>query len=256
MGFYMKIDRIFVYGFEAALYGMRNPKESWEKSDTVFYESNPRCEDFPGIVCPEKPVLGPNDMKLARTLIRAGTDHRKFLRQIMVQWNISIPRYIWQELDTYKVATVRNSCSTMHKLGHRDLELSDFQDEDVKDCVLIDQNAMGLAYRNQSVYHDAEQDKDYRGVALLAHMKRRLPEGFLQMATYSFSYETAVSMYISRYKHRMEEWSGSGGICATLLMLPCLAFFIDCAMESKKKDSCSQQKLNNEKRYEWRQGEG
>jgi hypothetical protein len=220
----MKIDKVHVYGFEPALYGMRNPKESWDRSDsTLGTWEGFRDKD---ITCPERPYIGPKDMQLARRLITAGSDHRKFLRQIMVWWNISIPRYIWQELDTYKVATVRNSCSTMHKLRSRDLKPCDFQDEDVHPDVLQAQNIMGKAYREKSPCGYGL----ITGIDLLAHMKRRLPEGFLQMATYSFSYETALNMYRSRHNHRMSEWSGPDGICVWLQRLPYLADFISCTM--------------------------
>lgn len=222
----MKIDRVFVYGFDPALYGMRNPKESWEKSDTRFY-GHFQHQRWPDIQVAENPEIGPNDLDLACRLVKAGGDHRKFLRQILVWWNITIPRAVWQELDTYKVATVRNSCSTMHKLGHRDLELSDFQDEDVDPDTLQEQNAMGFCYRNKSVFLDHRTKKTFEGVKLLAHMKRRLPEGFLQMATYSFSYETALKMWLSRHDHRMPEWSGPGGIAEWLLRLPYLKNFIE-----------------------------
>jgi hypothetical protein len=210
---------------------MRNPMNSWDKSDTQFnqYWEEREQEMFAHLTCPERPLIGPKDMQRACKLIKAGTDHRKFLRQIMVWWDITIPRCVWQELDTYKVATVRNSCSTMHKLGSRDLEPSDFQDSDVNADVLGEQNAMGAAYREHRAYH-AANGQDYEGVALLAHMKRRLPEGFLQMATYSFSYETGLAMYRSRHNHRMPEWSGPGGICETLLRLPYFKEFVEAAM--------------------------
>ena len=214
----MKIDRIFVSGFEPALYGMRNPLESWDRADTTYGSGDCHHE----VTCHEAPYMGPNDLKLACKLIKAGSDHRKFMRQIMVWWNISIPRYVWQELDTYKVATVRNSCSTMHKLGHRDLTPEDFQDGDVDPLTLDLQNAMGDCYRNKLIYTVAhgEEEKEYKGNDLLVYMKRRLPEGFLQMATYSFSYETALNMYRARHNHRMPEWSGPEGICDYLLRLP------------------------------------
>jgi len=227
----MKIENVHVYGFESALRGMRNPMNSWNRSDTAFDWalltegpdfSATRRGDANSIACPEMPRIGPKDMKLACKLIKAGSDHRKFLRQIMVWWDITIPRYIWQELDTYKVATVRNSCSTMHKLGRRDLEPSDFQDGDVDEFALGEQNMMGLAYREKQPYITEImcEKKTFKGVDLLARMKRRLPEGFLQRATYSFSYETGLNMYRSRKDHRMKEWSGPGGICEWLMRLP------------------------------------
>ena len=224
----MKIENVTVYGFVPAFRGMRNPKESWDKSDSTFKVAD-YFYDYGNILCPESPNIGPLDLKLACDLVKAGGDHRKFLRQIQVWWDITIPRAVWQELDTYKVATVRNSCSTMHKLGSRDLEPGDFQDEDVDPDTLQEQNMMGFCHRNKSVFVDHRTKKTFEGVQLLAHMKRRLPEGFLQKATYSFSYETALKMYQSRHNHRMPEWSGPDGICAWLMKLPYLNRFIEAA---------------------------
>jgi len=143
----------------------------------------------------------------------------------MIWWDITIPRYLWQEFDTYKVATVRNSCSTMHKLGHRDLAADDFQDGDVDTPTLLKQNYMGWCYRESKLFID-EGVEYHKGADLLAHMKRRLPEGFLQKATYSFSYETALAMYSSRHNHRMKEWHE---ICDTLLRLPYFKEFVEAA---------------------------
>lgn len=207
----MLIEGIEVYGFKKAIVGMRNAYDSWAKSD-----SNP-----------EVPFLGPNDLKLAKKLIKAGGDHRKFLRQIIVQWDITIPRCIWQEVDTYKVGAVRNSCSTMHKLGSRDLEITDFQDGDINIITLGELNAMGYAYRNKLPFTDSTNGRVYEGVSLLHHLKLRLPEGFLQKATYTFNYEVAYRMYFARKNHRMPEWSGPGGICEHLTQLPYFKEFIE-----------------------------
>jgi hypothetical protein len=222
----MKIERIHVYGFETALRAMRNPKDSWDRSDSSFGGGRFSEEAHSGITCLENPLIGQKDLKLALRLIHDGSVHRKFLRQIQITWDITIPRYVWQELDTYKVATVRNSCSTMHKLGHRDLTEDDFQDGDICLLVLKEQNAMGLAYRNKAEYLDPLTGNLYKGNELLAHMKRRLPEGFLQMATYTFNYETALGMYQWRRNHRMSEWSGPDGICEWLMRLPYFKTFV------------------------------
>ena len=229
----MKIERVHVYGFEPALRAMRNPMDSWDRSDTVFgsVATAARQEGGfvtdPEIICREQPLIGPADMKLALKLIKGGSVHRKFMRQIMTWWNSTIPRYVWQEKDTYKVATVRNSCSTMHKLGHRDLDADDFEDGDVSRFVLTEQNRMGVCYREKLVYIDPEDDKHYEGNDLLIHMKRRLPEGFLQMATMTFNYETALNMYRWRHNHKMPEWSAPGGICDWLLRLPYFPAFLE-----------------------------
>jgi hypothetical protein len=235
----MDITNIHVFGFMPALHAMRNPMESWGKSDSKFYIDSPypNSEDVPwdpSMFVPEWPLIGPDDLALALKLIKAGPAHRKFMRQIIVWWDIKIPRDVWQELDTYKVATVRNSCSTMHKLGSRDLELSDFQDEDVDLDVLEEINEMGDCYRNKKPFFDSRarsstRGQTFEGVKLLHHLKGRLPEHFLQMATYTFSYETALNMYYDREKHRMPEWSGEDGICVHLRSLPYMDQFIAAA---------------------------
>jgi len=190
----MKIENTEVFGFKAAIHGMRNPMNSWDKSDSKFY----RDGTFD---------IGEEDNKLAIKLIKAGRDHRKFLRLIHIQCFITIPRYIWQELDTYKVATVRVSCSTMHKLGSIPLEKTDFQDSTVLLDTLVRLNQLGESYR---------KEKD---VNILREMKQILPEGFLQAADYDFNYETAFAIYNGRKTHRMSEWS-KDGICKWIESLP------------------------------------
>lgn len=191
----MTIENIEVFGFKAAMHGMRNPMNSWDKSDSIF---NNAYDDF---------TIGEEDNKLAIKLIKAGHDHRKFLRLIHIQFFISIPRYIWQELDTYKVATVRLSCSTMHKLGSVPLDENDFQDKFVLLDTLAELNRLGELYRI------------HKSVQILRQMKQILPEGFLQAADYDFNYETAIAMYHSRKEHRMSEWS-KDGICKVIETLP------------------------------------
>jgi hypothetical protein len=249
----MKIENVHVFGFEPALRAMRNPMESWDKNDSwVFDEDiaypgtytlatwkqvsgkrgkvvylNLPAEAKPQRVfnppCPELVMVGPNDAQLARKLIKAGPEHRKFLRQIMIWCDITIPRYIWQELDTYKVATVRNSCSTMHKLGSRDLEYNDFEDDVVGDAMLNTINGLGAEMRRLRVLKGSEPAKE-RVRTLHRHLKQLLPEGFLQKATYTMSYETALSMYHQRKNHRLPEWNvrSEGSICSWIKSLPCM----------------------------------
>lgn len=215
----MKIENVEVNGFRAALRGMRNSMESWAKSDSLFGEASTKWTIVNEVFCVERPIIGPNDMKLACSLIKAGSDHRKFLRQITVTWDITIPRMIWIELDTYKVATVRNSGSTMHKLGSRDLEPCDFEcyEEELDRHQLDLVNRLGAAYR-------ASKTPDN-----LHRLKLRLPESFLQRSTYTFSYETALNMWHGRHDHRMPEWSGPEGICVWLERLPYMPQFLDAA---------------------------
>lgn len=191
----MEIQETEVSGFKAAIKGLRNPMNSWDKSDSRFYTDGTFH-------------IGPKDNELAKKLIKAGTEHRKFLRLIHVSCFITIPRYIWQELDTYKVSTVRMSCSTMHKLGATDLTVDDFQDRIVLQTTLAKLNELGTLYR---------KDKE---ISTLRKMKQILPEGFLQSATYDMNYETILNMYHQRKNHRMSEWSGDDGICRWVERLP------------------------------------
>jgi len=212
----MKIEKTEVYGFKAALRGMRNPMNSWNKSDSTFefvrYVVDNDSFDLHSI---ENVKIGPKDLELCCKLIKAGSVHRKFLRQIMIVTDITIPRYIWQELDTYKVATVRNSCSTMHKLGGSQITPDDFQDGDVLPAVLDVLNNLSRRYA---------ETKDYE---LVRRMKKLLPEGFLQKATFSMNYETGLGMLRWRGDHRLPEWSGPEGICAWLRGLPYMAQFYE-----------------------------
>ena len=174
--------------------------------------------------CVELPIIGPNDLKLAKKLIKAGREHRKFLRQIQIWMDITIPRYVWTELDTYKVSTVRNSCSTMHKLGHRDLEYNDFEGSMIREDVLNFLNERAKEMRQARVIRDSA-----RANQLLRILKANLPESFLQKATYSMNYETALSMYWQRRSHRLVEWNEKyeGSICWTLKQLPYMKDFIE-----------------------------
>lgn len=205
----MKIEDVEVMGLRKAFKAMRNPMNSWNESDSKYItETN-------------KYILGEKDLALALKLVKAGKSHRKFLRQIHVSVDLTLPRYIWQELDTYKVSTVRNSCSTMHKLGSVDLTKEDFQDDFVLPETLMWLNNMGASYRNN------------KSIEILRSMKIILPEGFLQKATYDCNYETLITIYFDRHNHRMSEWSGEGGICQWILSLPYMKDFINVLKNNK-----------------------
>jgi hypothetical protein len=208
----MKIENTEVFGFCSALRAMRNPMDSWSKSDTGwqarFYW------EWPDIICTDAPKdIGPEDLKLAKKLIAAGSEHRKFLRLIQVWATWILPRYVWTEADTYKVGMTRMSCSTMHKLGHKDLTLEDFEGGYVLPETLETLNDFGKKYRETKAY-------DY-----VRLMKNILPEGFLQRADVNFNYETAVNMFYQRKYHRLPEWCLDPGekkvsICNWLYRLP------------------------------------
>lgn len=219
----MKIDTIRVYGFAPALHGMRNPMDSWDDADSIFYEEDGdilwETPGFGLIRTDEAPIIGEKDMALACKLIRRGSEHRKFLRQIMVWVRLTVPRFVWQEVDTYKVATTRNSCSTMNKLGSTDLDQHDFE-VPITPKALEDINVLGRALRNAK-----EGGCGVKGARV--QLKNDLPEGFLQAAMYTMSYETALTMLLQRENHRLPQWrlSDMGSICQFLMALPYMSQF-------------------------------
>lgn len=228
----VSIEHIEVYGFSAALRGMRNAMESWEKSDTAYNHRLghipvvPPHGPFSSILSPEHPDIGQNDLNLACKLIRSGnSSERKFLRMIWVWADVTLPLNVWNELDTYKVSTTRNSCSTMHKLGSRPLTFGDFADGGLEEGELDQQdldkiNALGDKLRSS---------KGADRVKWLRRIRRRLPWGHLQRSTYNFNYETALKIYFDRRNHRLEEWSDKFGLCAFILSLPYMHDFIEAA---------------------------
>lgn len=198
----MKFENTEVYGFRSALRGMRNPMNSWDKSDSMF--GNEECQV----------VIGENDMKLAHKLIRAGSEHRKFMRQIFVSVDITAPLYWWKEFDTYKVGTVANSTSTMHKLATTPIALDCFETDDYEDSIMKYPRDGGV-YLMQTVFIEflehirkkylETQDKKY-----WKELIRWLPESWLQTRTVTMSYENLLAMCSKgqRRYHKLNEWSG------------------------------------------------
>ena len=206
----MKFENTEVWGFEHALRGMRNPKNSWNKSDSHYEYDNQRD-------CVTKDanfVIGENDMKLAQTLIKAGSEHRKFMRQIFVSVDITAPLYWWAEYDTYKVGTVANSTSKMHTITNNAItldcfEIDDYEKDlfmyyehsDVKDMVAdIIRNCETLRQRYLET-----KDKRY-----WKELIRWLPESWLQKRTVTMTYENLLAMCSKgqRRFHKLNEWSG------------------------------------------------
>jgi hypothetical protein len=223
----VKIENTEVYGFRAAFRSMRNPKDSWARADAEFgsIDSSDHLFDMEHGCHTDAPLLiGPEDLKLAANLIHGGTEHRKFIRLIQVWATWTIPRYVWTEADTYKVGMTRMSCSTMHKLGHKDLDIYDFQDGDVLGSVLGELNELGKKYRDTKNYD------------LVRYMKKILPEGFLQKADVNFNYETAINIFRQRKNHRLPEWRlhetleeqlREQSICDWLYQLPHFKLFVE-----------------------------
>ena len=183
----IQIENIQSFGFESAIRGMRNPFNSWAKSDS----------DFSG----ETPVIGENDLDLAKRLIAAGSPDRKFLRMIYVSMDIVAPLYWWKEYDTYKVATVANSCSTMHKIQAKEFTLSDFSTEHLSPSNLIILDMVIAALNNARLdFNDNKDKRDWW------QMIQLLPSSYNQRRTVSVNYETLRGMYYWRKKHKLDEW--------------------------------------------------
>ena len=184
----IKVENINVYNFEGALRGMRNPKDSWDRSDS-YYDKNHNY------------IIGENDLKLAQVLIKAGKEHRKFLRQIMVCVDITAPRYWWSEFDTYKIGTTANSCSTMHKLNAYPITIDMFAIDEIFDFDSIYDTIIVLEILRK-LYNDTKDIKYLRA------MKQRLPESFLQKRTVTMNYENIYEIVRQRGNHRLNEWYG------------------------------------------------
>lgn len=201
----LKVENVEVLGWDAAIRGMRNPLNSWEKSDSQFVrDSDYGCFG----VCPCAELVdcdcchvGPNDLKLMNTLRNAGTDHRKFMRMITVYLDITAPLYWWKEFDTYKVGTVANSCSTMHKIAAKEFTLEDFSHEH-------------LGYQSIRVLKDTiKVMNDFREEFIKDHEKvnwwqmiQLLPSSYNQRRTVMLNYEVLANMYKSRRNHKLDEW--------------------------------------------------
>lgn len=230
----MNIENIHVYGFQPAITrAMRNPMDSWDQSDSSFFEQNQKGQWWETVYgearVVECPIIGPSDLELALKLIKRGSEHRKFMRQIILWMDITIPRYVWQELDTYKVSTVRNSCSTMNKLGSEDLTQEDFEDP-VPEYLLSNVNSLGAVLR--AAKEESEGVREAR-----VQLKNDLPEGFLQRATYTCSYETCLAACLQRAGHRLPQWKKGceGSIVDFLLSLPYMNEFYEAATFKRRK---------------------
>ena len=205
----MKFENTEVWGFEHSLRGMRNPLNSWHRSDSgTNYDCMNGCrEDCPhlNMDCDEEYCdefrIGQNDMKLAQTLIKAGNEHRKFMRQIFVSVDITAPIYWWKEYDTYKVGTVANSTSTMHKIHSKPFEMSDFSVDHCTDAAL-DMMQKNIDFL-EGVRREFIETKDKN---LWYSLIQLLPESYNQMRTCTFNYENLAGMYYSRRNHKLAEW--------------------------------------------------
>lgn len=206
------VENIRTYGWESAIHGMRNPMNSWSQSDSKQLSIPPEFR------------IGSKDMQLCKKLIVAGSDHRKFLRQIFISMDITAPLYWWKEFDTYKVGTVANSCSTMHKLCSKSITIEDFSFEDdfaymfkrtVEDCEWLRQK-----------FIETNDKKYWRALIQL------LPESYNQTRTVTMNYEVAMKIFFARRYHKLIEWHV---LCNTFVND--LPYFRDFFFEDDKNES-------------------
>ena len=214
----IKIENIETYGWEAAVRGMRNPKNSWDKSDSEFadcchneeHQDNcPSCFYFDGFNRPCKPHIGENDLKLMHTLAKAGSDHGKFLRMITVTMDITAPLYWWKEFDTYKVGTVANSCSTMHKIAAKEFTLEDFSCEHLIGNAQVYNGYVPTAVLECTIGALNEFRELYletKNKAYWWQMIQLLPTSYNQRRTVQMNYAVALNMYHARKNHKLDEW--------------------------------------------------
>lgn len=212
----IKIDKVDIYGWEAAIRGMRNPMNSWEKSDSGYSYVTDVHAIINGELIHQNPAehvfcIGVNDWDLMTRLRNAGTDHRKFMRMIIVYIDITAPLYWWKEFDTYKVGTVANSCSTMHKIAEKKFEIYDFSHEHLIDYVEDEYSEGGhpadlfmRTVKTLNVVRDKyleTKDKKYWW-----QMIQLLPSSYNQKRTVMLSYEVLANIYKSRKAHKLDEW--------------------------------------------------
>lgn len=233
----LEIQDYEVMGFRMAIYGMRNPLNSWKKSDSeelLCDETDIECWDCPYRYegCDRNPYkkffIGPADIKLAKSLIKAGSSDRKFLRMIHVQVDILAPLYFWKESDQYKVGTTTNSCSTMHTLHKRELTIDDFSHEHLTgDGLSALESIIGQINFARQAYIETN-DKSYWN-----EMIQLLPSSYNQLRTWDLDYETLLSIYFQRRNHKLNEWVE---FCKWIKTLPYMDEFIS-VLDKKKEES-------------------
>lgn len=216
----IKIEKTHVDGWISAIRGMRNPMNSWDQSDSGFgcASIGRMCDDcdFDYNWCgnTSKYLIGSKDLALMKNLVKAGTDHSKFMRMITVTCDITAPLYWWKEFDTYKVGTVRNSCSTMHKIHSKEFELDDFSHEHLNEDVIeqpLQKVIDCLNFFRESYLQNKDKSDWWQMIQLL-------PSSYNQKATVQMNYAVIRNMYHSRENHKLDEWSI--GFCNWVKTLP------------------------------------
>lgn len=218
----IKFENTEVLGWESAIRGMRNPMNSWEKSDS----HRDGCYRTPLCYKSKYYTVGPNDLDLMTRLRNAGTDHRKFMRMITVYVDITAPLYWWKEFDTYKVGTVANSCSTMHKIADKEFTMDDFSHEHLEGRALNTLEDMVDELNYWRDYYLAIKKKkkkqnvvgaDKKSKELWWQMIQLLPSSYNQRRTVMLNYEVLANIYKSRKNHKLDEWRM---FCDWILTLP------------------------------------
>ena len=218
----IKVENIETFGLYGAMRGMRNPLNSWDKADTTVYQGHDK----------EFVNIGVNDLNLAIRLIKAGTEHRKFLRMIHVQMDVIAPLYWWKEADTYKVGTTANSCSTMHKIAAKEFTLDDFSHDHLfNDAVVYNgyvstsvlECVIGALNEFRNLYLETK-DKRYWW-----QMIQLLPSSYNQRRTWDMSMETLLSILHQRKNHKLDEWNEFRDIC--LEQIPYLKEFYEASLK-------------------------
>lgn len=205
----LKIENVEIHGWEPAIRGMRNPKNSWAKSDSGLgchseQEGTFFCHECTSGCWNPSYVLGENDLHLAEALASAGTDHRKYLRMITVYLDVTAPLYWWKEYDTYKVGTVANSCSTMHKIAEKKFTLEDFSHEHLEpDAISVLEDVIHTMNVHRQWFNEgsfASSKNDWW------QMIQLLPSSYNQRRTLMLNYEVLANIYHARRHHKLDEW--------------------------------------------------
>lgn len=206
----IKFENTEVMGWEAAIRGMRNPMNSWEKSDSgkiywngTWYTLDPVIRSY-FMDYGMNLLIGPNDLDLMKRLRNAGTDHRKFMRMITVYVDITAPLYWWKEFDTYKVGTVANSCSTMHKIAAKEFTMEDFS------CEHLNCNNKAFLYSLIDLLNEAREEYNLdsgKAKSPWWQMIQLLPSSYNQKRTVMMNYEVLANIYKSRKDHKLDEWA-------------------------------------------------
>jgi hypothetical protein len=184
----LKVDKVSVLNMENAIRGARNPLNSWGRMDSYFNEDG-------------EYILGPNDLSLASRLAAAGSDHRKFLRQIIVSIDINAPLYWWKEFDTYKVGTVANSCSTMHKIHSKEFSIDDFSHEHLdSNGIAVLENIVAFLESERQKFNESKDKSHWHNMIQL------LPTSYNQLRTVTLNYEVLINIYYARRHHKLSEW--------------------------------------------------